>query len=205
MKAVSKISFFLETWKSHIKNCHIDMSIIGGGEEKQPINLDNESDSDKDEGESDDDIVEVTKASKTFKNSLFTEKQWGNDEENSLPAGINFKSKLPNFKKSVDALKKLFRKGSVKVIGKIKSYAEEVKRKGTGTEVKINISDPEGEGEVALSFWYSSKKTKEIFRSFRSLSSLEPCICGGNAHGSKQASIQSSIATLSYRTREQDI
>ena len=57
----------------------------------------------------------------------------------------------------------MFRKGSIKVIGEIKSHSEEVKRKrGGGTEVKINITDLEGEGEVVLSIWGPHKKTKDI-------------------------------------------
>ena len=125
--------------------------------------MDNESDSEEDLIESDNDsIVEANQTTKIIKNSLFTEKQWGNDGDTSDPAGINFKSKLPEFKKSVVTLKKIFRKGSVRVIGETKIYAEEVKRKGTGTEVIINITDLEGEGEVVLSFWNPNKKTKEI-------------------------------------------
>ena len=147
---------FLETWKRRVRNCHIDMSIIGGGEESTINNLEGESDSEPDDIEND----EVTKTSKLIKNSFCIEKQWGDDDEN--PSGINFKSKLPHFKKLVETLRKVFRKGSVKAIGKIKTYAEEVKRKNTGTEVKINITDPEGEGEVVLSFWGPHKKTKDI-------------------------------------------
>ena len=129
--------FFLETWKRHVRNCHIDMSIIGGGEENTINNLEGESDSEPDDIEND----EVTKTSKLIKNSFCIEKQWGDDDEN--PSGINFKSKLPHFKKLVELLRNVFRKGSVKAIGKIKTYAEKVKRKNTGTEVKINITDPE--------------------------------------------------------------
>ena len=146
----------------HIRNCHIDLGLIGGGENNLIHNLDNESDLDNDDTDSDDDIVEVTKTNKPVKNSLFTEKQWGDDDGGSDPAGINFKSKLPEFKKSVETLKKLYRKGSVKVLGKIKSHTEEVKRKDGGTEVKINITDPDGEGEVNLSFWGPHKKTRVI-------------------------------------------
>ena len=61
----------------------------------------------------------------------------------------------------MDQLKKVFRKGSVKEIGKTKTQVEEVKRKGTLTEFKINITDPEGEGDVILSIWSPTKKTKE--------------------------------------------
>ena len=38
--------FFLETWKRHTRKCHIDMSMIGGGEDILINIKDNESDSD---------------------------------------------------------------------------------------------------------------------------------------------------------------
>ena len=87
-------------------------------------------------------------------------KHWGNDE-NSNPAGNNLKSKNLEFKKSVDKLKKIFRKGSVRVIGVTSTKVEDVKRKGALTEVKVNITDPEGEGDVVLSIWSHGRKTKE--------------------------------------------
>ena len=74
---------------------------------------------------------------------------------------MNFKSKKLDFKKSVDKLKKVFRKGSVKVIGKTRTQVEDVTRKGTLTEFKVNISDPEGQGNVILSIWNQNPKTKE--------------------------------------------
>ena len=75
------------------------MSMIGGGYTNFTNNIENESDTDNN------DITEVTKNNKNVKNSD--------------PSGINFKSKLPDFKKSVEMLRKVLRKGSVKVLGKI--------------------------------------------------------------------------------------
>ena len=152
--------FFKESWKSHIKNCHFDMTMIGGGEGKVLFNADIDAD-EVDIESNNDSIVGANQTIKIIKHAYFTEKQWGNDDDTSDPAGINFKSKLPEFKKSVDSLKKIYRKGSVRAIGKTKIYAEEVNRKGSGTEVKLNITDQEGEGEVVLSFWSPTKKSKE--------------------------------------------
>ena len=125
--------------------------------------MDNEPDLDEYVQESDNDcVVENNHTNKIIELIFFTEKQWGNDEDTSNPSGNNFKSKLPEFKKSEDTLKKVIRKGSAKLIGNAKTYAGEVKRKGTGTEVKIKITDPKGEGEVVLTFWSPNTKTKEV-------------------------------------------
>ena len=68
---------------------------------------------------------------------------------------------MSDFEKSSEALKKIFRKGSIKIVGETESHVQEVKRKGTGTEVTVNIKDTNGEGEVVLRFWGPNKKTKE--------------------------------------------
>ena len=149
--------FFYQTWERHIMKCHNVMGIIGGGDEPL-INLDSSFETDEEDvdGENGDKNNTVL----TIKTPYFTEKHWGTDE-NANPAGINFKSKKSDFKKSVDKLKKVFRKGSVKSIGKTSIHVEDVKRKSTLTEVKINITDPEGEGDVILSIWSPNKKNKE--------------------------------------------
>ena len=154
--------FFQETWNRHIRKCHTDMNMIRGGGENQINIQDDELDSDIDNKECDDYIVKNTHIKKEVKHSGFTEKQWGiENDENPDPAGINYKSKLPEFKKSVESLKKIFGKESVKVIGKIKSHTEEVKgKRGGGTEIKVNVTDPEGEGEVTLSIWGPHKKNQ---------------------------------------------
>ena len=133
--------------------------VLGGGEDQKSIYIDNESDSEeevdeKDESTSSEYIVNT-------KNSLFTEKQWGEDEDNLDPAGINYKSKMSGFAKSAEVLRKAFRKGSIKKVGEMKAHVEEVKRKGTGTELRIKVADCQGEGEIKLSFWGPNKKTKE--------------------------------------------
>ena len=46
------------------------------------------------------------------------------------------------------------------IIGEIKIQVEDVKRKGTLTELKLNITDPEGQGDVTLSMWSKNPKTK---------------------------------------------
>ena len=55
----------------------------------------------------------------------------------------------------------MFRKGSVRKIGDTKVHAEDVKRKGTGTELKLRVTDPSGEGHVVLTIWAPNKKTRE--------------------------------------------
>ena len=58
-------------------------------------------------------------------------------------------------------MKKVFWKGSIKSVGKTSIQVQEVKRKGTLTESKVNVTDPEGEADVILSIWSPDKKTKE--------------------------------------------
>ena len=154
--------FFYQTWEGHVKDCQTDLGIIGGGEENI-VNLESSSEIDEDDNESDDSIVMDKKNKKivTVKNTFFTEKHWGIDEDTN-PAGINFKSRMLEFKKSAKKLKKICRKGSVKVVGELRIQVEDVTRKGSVTEFKVNISDPEGQGDVLLSIWNQNQKTKEI-------------------------------------------
>ena len=79
------------------------MGIIGGGGEEQIFTPEIISEEDSDGTESDDGVVMDNKIVKslTIKNQLLTEKHWGRDE-NTNPAGISFKSKKLDFKKSVD-------------------------------------------------------------------------------------------------------
>ena len=145
-----------------VTNLKMSLNLIGGGEEEGEGG-DTEPDSEEEEDENVTVKEESTFNEKSVnsKNSLFTTKQWGEDEDNADPAGINFKSKMSGFVKAAEVLRKEFRKGSIKKIGDMKAHVEEVKRKGTGTELNIKVTDSEGEGEVKLSFWGPNKKTKE--------------------------------------------
>ena len=80
--------FFYQTWEEHVKDCHVDMGIIGGGEEKE-VNLNISSECEEGDTESDDStmIDKTNDTVLTVKNQLFIEKQWGIDE-NSNPAGV---------------------------------------------------------------------------------------------------------------------
>ena len=135
--------------------------LIGGGEDKKVIFLDNESDSEVEEDDEEDGEPTDNEYVVNTKNSLFTVKQWGEDEDNLKPAGINYKSKMSGFKNSAEVLRKAFQKRSIKKIGETKAHVEEVKRKGTGTELSIKVTDTKGDGEMKLSFWGPNKKTKE--------------------------------------------
>ena len=135
--------------------------IIGGGDDESFIEVGSDSESDENAEESDSASVKREPTESKTVNSLYAEKQWGDDDDSPDPSGINYKSKLSAFKKSIDKLKKFLRKGSIRQIGETKAHVEEVKRKGTGTEVRVKIKDPEGEGEVMLRIWGPNKKTKE--------------------------------------------
>ena len=140
--------------------CDLSVKIIGGGEDIEIHGLDSDDDWEETDVESVNSEQVPSERKKKY-NSLYTKKQWGDDEDNPDPAGINFKSKLSAFKKCADKLKKVFRKGSIRKIGDTIAMVEEVKRKGSGTEYKIKVTDPGGEGEVMLSIWEPNKKTKE--------------------------------------------
>ena len=76
-------------------NSKIYLNLIGGGEDKRVICLDNEPDSEEEEDENEGVTVKEESTANAnivnTKNSLFTMKQWGEDEDSSDPAGINYK------------------------------------------------------------------------------------------------------------------
>ena len=95
---------------------------------------------------------------------MYTEKKWGQDDANPEPSGVNFKSKLTAFSKSVEKLKKVFRKGSMKKIGNTTVHVLNVERVGTATEALIHISDKNGKGVVSLKYWGPNKTSTQSMR-----------------------------------------
>ena len=55
----------------------------------------------------------------------------------------------------------MFRKGTFRKIHETTAHVEEIKRKGSGTEIKVKVADSNGEGEVILKIWSPNKHTKE--------------------------------------------
>ena len=92
----------------------------------------------------------------------FKEKTWGKEEEGEfILDGVVFRGKQA-FSKALEGLKTVFRKGSQKEIKGIKFKALDVRKKGAGLEIEVEMIDQGNRGIANLKLYGPNKKKENV-------------------------------------------